>query len=287
MRTDEQYLGDNSLWGDYQYKPLKELINTYLASQGEDDYSYTDQRTRIVAVARRGVAELSSTAARTVKAREIVLNSSLQVAMPQDYINYVRISTVDEKGFLRPVTVNPYVVSVDAYLQDNNLNILFDSDGFILTDETKPSTVGLPTIKEDVSDVREYSFRAGEYAFNPNVDRSLQNYTSVVVEDKANGRFMFDSSMEEKSIVLEYISDGLYQEGGDGEIRIHKFAEEALYRYITYILIKDRRHVPANEKARAKRDYYVMKKNVKKRMNSMRKSDLEKAFRGYTVWNRA
>ena len=287
MRTDEQYLGDNSLWGDYQYKPLKELINTYLASQGEDDYSYTEQRTRIVAIARRGVAELSSTAARTVKAREIVLNSSLQVAMPQDYINYVRISTVDEKGFLRPVTVNPYVVSVDAYLQDNNLNILFDSDGFILTDETKPSTVGLPTIKEDVSDVREYSFRAGEYAFNPNVDRSLQNYTSVVVEDKANGRFMFDSSMEEKSIVLEYISDGLYQEGGDGEIRIHKFAEEALYRYITYILIKDRRHVPANEKARAKRDYYVMKKNVKKRMNSMRKSDLEKAFRGYTVWNRA
>mgnify|MGYP003659527859 CR=1 FL=1 len=259
MRTDEQYLGDNSLWGDYQYKPLKELINTYLASQGEDDYSYTEQRTRIVAIARRGVAELSSTAARTV----------------------------DEKGFLRPVTVNPYVVSVDAYLQDNNLNILFDSDGFILTDETKPSTVGLPTIKEDVSDVREYSFRAGEYAFNPNVDRSLQNYTSVVVEDKANGRFMFDSSMEEKSIVLEYISDGLYQEGGDGEIRIHKFAEEALYRYITYILIKNRRHVPANEKARAKRDYYVMKKNVKKRMNSMRKSDLEKAFRGYTVWNRA
>ena len=42
-------------------------------------------------------------------------------------------------------------------------------------------------------------------------------------------------------ITIKYISDGL---GSDEEMTVHKFAEEALYKYIAYAVLSTRINTP-------------------------------------------
>ena len=90
-----------------------------------------------------------------------------------------------------------------------------------------------------------------------------------------------------RNIVLEYISDGLFT-GCEGrpeeDIRIHKFAEAAILDYIFYELLKNRRNVPQNEKARSRKEYFNSRKNAKQRINSLRKDELLQVFKGASRW---
>jgi len=70
-----------------------------------------------------------------IKILELQVCDTLRYVLPQDYVNWVRISLY-KNGTLLPLTENIQTNWSDAYLQDNNCRILFDHDGNIL----KPST---------------------------------------------------------------------------------------------------------------------------------------------------
>ena len=52
--------------------------------------------------------------------------------------------------------------------------------------------------------------------------------------DESQGKIHFSSNINGKTVILKYISDGL---GTDGEMIVHKFAEEAMYKSIAYAIL--------------------------------------------------
>lgn len=274
-----EYLEDSSKWGNYQYVPLEQVINDYMANLDDDDYTANVPRHKVLFNALRGLRELYFDVLQEVKAVELELGDTLNVVLPPDYVNYVRISWVDDQGMLHPMTANKQSNMAQSYLQDHAYNLLFDATGCILKGSgTRPDTVSTT----DQNEIKRYGISSG---YNPNTNLSKYHKNGSFRVDKSNGIIQFDSTAKSKNIVLEYISDGLYTTCGETEedIRVHKFAEQAIIDFIYYNLIKQRRNVPANEKQRARKEYYNSRRIAGRRINTLRKEELIQAMSGSTM----
>lgn len=275
----ESYLADGTQYGSYQYINISQIIADYIANIDQDDYTSTVPRHKILYNAMRGLRELYYDVLQEVRAVELELGDTLNIILPPDYVNYVRISWVDEAGMLRPMTANRGHNIAVSYLQDHEYNILFDANGHVLT--------GTGTTPDKVSsiggEVNDYGFVPG---YTPNINLSEFHKNGAFRIDKNSGIIQFDSNAKSKKIVLEYISDGLFTDsygGGEENIRIHKFAEQALIDWIYWNLIKQRRNVPANEKQRARKEYFNSRRLAKRRMSTLRKEELIQAMSGSTM----
>ena len=58
---------------------------------------------------------------------ELDLPDDLQLELPRDFVRLVRLSWVDDRGRLQMMVDNDTAIS--AYLQDDDFNIIFDSEG--------------------------------------------------------------------------------------------------------------------------------------------------------------
>lgn len=275
MATEQEYLEDSSLWGDYKYVTLEQIINDYLASRDQDDYTFNTPRTKVIYQAKRGLRELYYDVLQEVKAIELDLGPNLQVVLPQDYVAHTRISWLDDNNELQILSENTELSISRRYLQDSDAEILFDVDGNILEAD------GVLNADSGNGIVTRYTFcRTG---FTPNLNRAKYKPDGSYRIDKDAGVIRFDAPVEGKTLVIEYISDGLYSDTED-MIRVHKFAEQALSDYIYLKLIERRRNVPANEKHRARKEYFNSRRIAKRRINQASRNNLIKAMKGSSVW---
>jgi hypothetical protein len=276
------YYEDSSQWGQYQYTTLEDIINNYLMSRDGDDYSAMTPRFKILYQAMRGLREFYYDVLQEVKATSLELSPSLTITLPPDFVNYVRISWLDDDGILHPMAMDNRMSIAKEYLQDHNYNILFDNDGNPLIGSDNLSSSG-----DSMSSSGSSCNNLCSPSFLPNADMSKSFTNGKYKIDKSRGIISFGSAVEGKEIVLEYISDGIFT-GFEGrpeqDIRIHKFAESAVLDYIYYQLIKNRRNVPYNEKMRAKKEYYNSRRVSKMRINTIRKSELLQVFKGNSKW---
>ena len=63
-------------------------------------------------------------------------------------------------------------------------------------------------------------------------------------------------------------------------MRVHKFAEEALYKYIAYAIVSTRSQVPQNIVMRLKREAFATKRTAKLRLSNLKIHELIQSFRG-------
>ena len=273
--------------GNYQYVTLEQIINDFMMSRDVDDYTAMVPRYKVLFKAMQGFRQFYYDVVQEVRAIELELSPSLTVTLPPDYVNYVRISWVDENGLLRPMSIDRRMNIAQEYLQDESYNLLFDDEGCVLIGDGIDAGNGNTgiTADSDVGYINQYRFADGNFA--PNMDMSQQFNNGKYILDKENGLIKFGSEIEGRAVVVEYISDGLFT-GCEGrpepEIRIHKFAEDAISNYIYYELIKRRRNVPYNEKLRAKKEYWNTRRIAKMRMSTLRKEELLQLFRGQSKW---
>lgn len=283
--NSEQYYNSPEEWGSYSYITLKEIINNFIMSRDPDDYMSNTPRFKILYHAMRGLREFYFDILREIRAIELELSPNLTVTLPPDFVNYVRISWVDEQGQLHPMAQDNRMSIAQEYLQDNNYNLLFDSDGCVLQGNSElPMDDNTFEAGVDNGTVQSFTFCN---MFQPNRDLSRVFVNGRYKINKSSGVIEFGSDAMGRTIVLEYISDGLFT-GCEGqpedEIRIHKFAEGAILDFIFYELIKNRRNVPQNEKHRARKEYYNSRKNAKQRINTLRKDELLQVFKGSSRW---
>lgn len=250
LTPQQYYEGDEALLGGYQYIPLSEVIQA-IEFQALDDDSYLKsiKRSQIVYHARMGVKELSKRAANRYKKIEITVPTNLVWTMPQDYVDYVRVSVVVTDFStggrkLMPLDINRNINTATGYLQDNNYQIMFDDDGDIITADSANAYARA---------YRTYQFCEGGGQFNLDTSKLSQYGEFTIDEDR--GKILFSSQLSDQEIVLEYITDGLEADLSDSEIRIHKNIEECLKDYIYEACISKKRTVPANEKHRARQRY--------------------------------
>ena len=95
----QTYYNDSSLFGNYQFVSLKEIIDYFMfVYVGEDKIISKASRTDVAFHAQRGLAELSFDTFKSTKSYQIDLPPTLVMPLPQDYVNYTKISWVDSSG---------------------------------------------------------------------------------------------------------------------------------------------------------------------------------------------
>ena len=249
---------------------------------GDDKLLSNVKRYNVLYHLKRGISELSYDALKDVRAIELEIGDTLSVPLPVDYVSYVRVSVVGDDGMLHPLAINNKTAIAKSYLQDNNFKILFDNDGYPL--EANPSIVEDRFSGKAHVEIPDDSYR-GDYIISasPNFDFDVsQNGNGTFLIDKRTGKMNFSSNIYSKIVVIEYISDGL--EGDPEFISVHKFAEQALYDYVKYMLLNNKYGVQEYVINRAKRDYYSSLQNAKIRMMELRKVNLHGILNNRKQW---
>lgn len=280
MSSFDYYTGDPRQFGNEQYVKLEDVINTYLASRTSDDRTLTVPRHIVLIQARRGLRELYYDVVQDIRRYEMEISPSLTVVLPPDFVNYVRISWVDNNGHLHPMAVDKSMNIANSYLQDNLYRFLYDDSGCILEGS------GVREKKSFNNNINDDEC-IYEQRFAPNVDMSAKFTNGNFRVNRENGVIEFGSVVEGKNIVIEYISDGLFTgcEGRpEADIRIHKFAENALMDFIYWKLIERSANTPANEKMRARKEFFNSRRIAKRRINTVRREELLQIFKGSTQW---
>ena len=241
----QDYHENEELHGGYQYTSLKTIVdNMLLEAEDDDSYIKNVKRSRIVNYAKQAIRTVTRQAANEVFAVEVTVPTSLSWVLPQDYVNYKRISVVitdKNTGSLRLylLDINRNINIATGYLQDDAGDLLFDDTGQILTADSS-NGYSRP--------YKRYTF-SDEY--QPTLDTSkLSKYGEFVIDEK-RGTILFSSDLSEQEVVIEYVSDGLQAELSEDEITIHKYLRDTVENWIYYSCIERKRNVPANEKQRA------------------------------------
>lgn len=275
----DNYYEDDSQWGNHQYVTIKDIVNDFMMAQDDDSYVSGDIITRVAYHAKRAVQELYYDVVNEVISIELELTPTLIIALPHDYVSYVRISWVDENGKLHPLAVDNSTNLAQAYLQDNNYDFLYDADGDILQG-SHIQDLGQTTTAVDYSADNEINYNQSPM-FNTNRSKIFKNGSYKI--DKERGIIQFSSAVLGKIISLEYISDGLFQRD-DADIRINKFAESAMHSYIYHQLIDKKRTVPEREKMRAERQWFNNRRIAKRRIKPIRYEEIRQVLKGSTRW---
>ena len=299
--TDYQYYENNlppgtvqseENWGSYQFVSLEDIVNNFmLMFQGNNEIIYNINRYQVLFHAKRGIQELNYDAMKEIKILELKVCDQLRFVLPQDYVSWVRIS-LEEDGMLYPLTENIQTNWSGAYLQDNNCNILFDIDGAVL----KPAESWFD-IQRLEGEQRNMYPGTGPYAgkmgycidgqwcfdysiganFGMNTETANVNPTFSI--NKKGGVINFTSSMMDKFVVLEYVSDGL-ESGDDSRVSVNKMFEEFIYAYIKYSLLNGRFGVQEYIINRARKDKSSLLRNAKLRLSNIHPGRLLMNMRG-------
>lgn len=273
--------------GKYQYVSMDNIINNFLFSYvGQDKIIPRANRSDVAFHAQRGLAELSYDTLRVEKSQEIEIPDSLTMILPHDYVNYVKLSwletTTGIERILYPVRVtgNP-----KALLQDSDYNYLFDdTSGELLEGDPSETWKGYKSettseatdAKDTLKDLEAHNV-GGRYGIDPQYAQANGSFFI----DNVRGKIHFSSNLGNKIIVLRYISDTL---GTDGEMQIHKFAEEALYKWIIYGLVSTRSNIPEYIVNRYRKERFAATRKAKLRLSNLKAEELAQVMRGKSKW---
>ena len=126
--TGNAYYNSSDL-GNYQFTSLQDVINQFILSYvGEERVISKVKRPEVVFHAQRGLQELSFDTFKSTKAYEIVVPSNLQMILPHDYVNYVKLSWSDAGGIehvLYPAIKTSNPLSID---QEADGDYIFQTD---------------------------------------------------------------------------------------------------------------------------------------------------------------
>jgi hypothetical protein len=291
MNDEQYYLGPDGVWdsndenyGNYQFTSIKDIVNNFIiAYVGESKIIGKVKRTDVAFHAQRAIQEFSYDVLPSVKAQEIEVGPSLNFILPIDYVNYVKVTWMDGRGTERIVyparkTSNPN----QPILQDNEFEYLFDEqnrENLLANNSTTKTTF------QTTGGNRQSSLNNIDNSDTPNVDHFGQRYgltpehaqsNGVFYIDQTRGIINFDSSLVGRVITLKYISDGL---GDDEELTVHKFAEEALYKYIAHAILATRANTPEYLVMRFKKEAASARRNTKLRLSNIKIEEIAQVMR--------
>jgi hypothetical protein len=274
--------GDES-YGSYQFTSIKDVINNFIVAYvGEDKIISKVKRTDVAFHAQRALQEFSFDILPSQKSIELELGPALEFYLPQDYVNYVRFSWVDENGVERIIYPTRNINDYKPALQANDYKYLYDQTGEILYAKESESS---KRYKETKS--AGYPEGLNELSTDQifNMYRYGRRYGLSPEEAQANGNFYinpykgivhFSSNIAGKIISLKYISDGLAY---DEDMVVHKFAEEAIYKYIAHAILASRANTPEYQIARFKKEMAAAKRNAKLRLSNLKIGELAQVMR--------
>ena len=279
--TQQSYY-QGSDFGNYQFTSLHNIIDQFIiAYVGEQKVIPKISRTDVAFHAQRALQELSFDTFKSTKSQEIVIPPSLTMVLPQDYVNYVKITYTDDAGIehiVYPVskTSNPFKI-----VQDANKNYTFNADGSLAEasesttwEKYKTHTNNETNNSNDQYDDGLYDLNVGQrYGLDP---QYAQTNGSFYI-DELKGKIHFSSSFSGVTVTLKYISDSL---GTDDEMQVHKFAEEAMYKSIAYAILSTSANVQEYIVRRFKKERFAAIRTAKLRLSNIKLEEISQILRG-------
>ena len=288
--TDEAKWANN---GSYSYITIDNIVNNFLVAYvGEGKLIPSVKRTDVIFHAKRGLQEFSYDTLKSIKSQELTIPDSLSVIIPQDYVNYVNLSWIDDYGIKHTIypttlTSNPYTVPI----QDNEGVPTQDSlgenlEGSSLTEERwdrANDRLISGNFNMNYYNAGVYNWSWDKLAFGRryglNPETSQRNGWFTVNERE--GKFSFSSDLKGLMIILEYVSDGLSM---DGDTKVPKMAEEAMYMHIAYNILAGRAGVQEYVVRRYKKDRSAALRNAKIRLSNIKLNEIVQVMRGKSKW---
>ena len=283
-QTQNAYYTGSDL-GTYQFTTLDNIINAFMFIYvGEGKIISKVNRTDVQFYAMRAIQELSYDVFRSIKSQEIEIPASLTMILPQDYVNYVKLVRSDNNGIERVLyptnkTSNPFAITqdTDGVYQYTDT----DSDGIseTLTEQSPSNTWDSykdqtePDVYSDDSTDIEIDNRGRRYGLDP--QHAQSNGTFFI--DNLRGYIHFGSSLVGETVTLKYISDGL---GTDSEMTVHKFCEEACYKWIAYAILASKSNIPEYIVQRYKKEKFAETRKAKIRLSNIKIEEFTQVLKG-------
>ena len=282
-------------FGSYEYTRLYDIIDNFLiAYVGEGKLITSVKRSDVIFHARRGLQEFSYDTLKSIKSSELTVPSSLSLTIPQDYVNYVKLSWVDELGVLHIIyptnnlNQSPYYTfsqdDLGNPIQDDNANNTeVTSQINPVWSKTDPRRISGGFINElnNANAVFDRSVYEGALGQRYGLEPQTSQKNGWFKIDERKGTFNFTSNLANRLILLQYISDG---NAYDLDTRIPKLAEEALYSYIIYALLSTSTGIQEYIVRRFQKEKSAKLRNAKIRLSNIKLDQIIQVMRGKSKW---
>ena len=288
--NESNYYGASGDHGLYQFLTLEDIVKTFLATYcGKGKICENIRANDVYFHATRAMQEFSYDVFRSIKSQEITVPSTLTMILPRDFVNHVRLSWSDSAGIKHTLYPARHTSNPTDVGQDANNDYTFTGDA-LDTDETS-STIenykaNTPAENQDDYDDEYYSdLDANRYGLEP---EHAQINGSYFIDYKV-GKMHFSSNLSGKTLILEYISDGLAvtvdantTSYGTNAL-VHKFAEEAMYKHILYGCLSALANPPATL-ADIKKERWAETRKAKIRLSNIKLEELTQVLRQSSKW---
>jgi len=280
-QTQNAYYSGSS-FGGYQFISLDDIINNFIfAYTGEDNIIPKVKVSTVQFHAMRALQELSFDTFKSTKSQEITVPATLNMLLPQDYVNYIKLTWSDSSGVEHVLYPSIKTSNPTDVAQDANGDYTFTGDN--LNTDTSSTTwenykANTPVENQDSYDDDYYVTNLGQrYGLD---GAHAQTNGSFYIDDNT-GKIHFSSNISGKTVILKYISDSL---GTDAEMQVHKFAEEAMYKHIAYAIVSTRVGVPDTIIMRLKKDKTVETRKAKLRLSNIKLEEITQTLRGISKY---
>lgn len=273
------------------YVPLRQIVDDFLLTVDEDDYTANVSDVTVRNLALRGIREFGFDVTTRVKSVKRTIESNDTITLPEDFVGLIKVGIVDTDGVIRVMRENKNINFSQKIIDDRTGGDLQDSEGYVdgaANDVTPPLMIqqnaDLIQNKEDSKgstagqtgssseELREDIFRNYLYENTLGALYGLGGGVGVGEYRLNLDQFRIEVATNSNTteVIIEYISD----EARSTNPLIHVYAEEALRSYVYYKVCERKRNVPASEKARSRAEYYNERRKARARMNSISKDDI-------------
>tara|TARA_R100000388_G_scaffold42113_3_gene32313 strand:+ start:3119 stop:3979 length:861 start_codon:yes stop_codon:yes gene_type:complete len=262
---------------------LSQVLRDFKINIDDDDYVNDPSDVVLRNLALRGIREIGFDLGKKIRSLKLPVDSTNNtVALPDDFVDVVKLGIVDNDGVVR------------CFAQNRNMNFSrrlevaadeADVEGATRTDEFAASPLNIPaneivdrvddkssTSGADLADSDTYYEVIFENFLHEGTYGNLYGFGGghTPGEYRINldqNRIEIDTRSTYTELVIEYVAD----EARSGDPEVHVYAEEALRCYIYYRLVERKSSVPANEKARARAEFYNERRKANARLGGFSK----------------
>jgi len=286
--TDENY-------GSYQKVFLADIVNNFmLMFYGNGSLVNNEARYKVIFHAKQCIQNIAYDASATPISLQLTVGENLKFIFPPDYVNFIKLSLYKNNRLVQ-MTESIQVMSATQYQQDANAEIEFYGDDVILVE---PSEIDgdrlnghLKTMylnQNNPNDLLngEYGWWIGnQWYFEQSYGRRFGLNTETATNaptysiDRAAGVINFSSDMINQSCILEYISDGLYN-NDDSQIYVNKLFESYVYAYIEYEIMSSKLGVQQYTINSLQKKKSALLSNAKIRISNLKPARLLMNLRG-------
>lgn len=235
----------------------------YLLEEGEDSiHKYA----KYMSYAVRIFKELNLDVKGSVLSKRLPNTGGLRYGLPKDCVKILRVGICDG-GYFKPLGLQPELCVIDVKDDCGNLAV-YDVNDYDLTESAA------------IEDVYWFeNFAHGEFTGGRYGQKGGQSESGYYRIDYATGELIVASLAEGASVIIEYLSNGI---NDDGDIFVLPTVEEALIAGVRWLSVRSKPRTSMWQVRDARSEYYNQKRLARARSTEFNKElALQYARRGY------